>query len=383
MQRRATAIVGMALALALSGCASQSSGRETPPQVTVSVSRCGQGWAHPVAGQQHFVLDNTDTRAGEVSLIDARTGAVFADVEPIGPGTSTTLDIDLGSGRYAFRCAMEDEPVVTGPTVRIPGHVRGSAVAVEPVTQADLIPATKSYQRYVLGQLPALARLTAVLQHDIAIGDLSAARQDWLPAHMAYARLGAAYGAFGALDEQINGLAHGLPRGVHDPSWAGLHRIEYGLWHGEPAASLVPYAAAVRRAVGSLAREFATAQLDPLDIALRAHEIAEDALQFDLTGDADYGSHSALPTVRAELEGTRTVLGMLESLLKPRYRALPTLDANLARAERDLDALRQQQTWPPLAALGRSARERINADVGQLCELLAPVASILEPRRTS
>jgi len=43
----------------------------------VSVGQCGAGWKTSTAGLQHFTLVNTDTRSGEVSLTDARTGAVL------------------------------------------------------------------------------------------------------------------------------------------------------------------------------------------------------------------------------------------------------------------------------------------------------------------
>jgi iron uptake system component EfeO len=377
-------MIALVVATATAGCADgfPSTSRDNT-RIDISVGRCGQGWSHPHAGQQHFVLHDTDTRAAEVYLTDARTGAVYADVEPLGPGTTASLDIDLGSGRYAFRCAMEDESTVVGPAVTVPGHVSGSAVATLPVTQADLITATQQYETYVRGQLPLLNRLTDTLSSDISEGRLAEARRDWLPAHLEYERLGAAYDAFGDLDAEINGLPDGLPGGVNSRSWNGFHRLEYGLWHGESAAGLVAPAQALRRAVGALAGQFATAQIDPLEISIRAHEITENALQFELTGRTDYGSHSSLATVRANLAGTEVVLGIVRPLLLPRYPQLPATQSALTRAVHDLTGLRHDGTWPALDDLGTAPRERLDAEISQLCELLAPVAAILEPRRAS
>jgi iron uptake system component EfeO len=360
-----------------------------PTRVTVSVGECGAGWgtttttATATAGEQRFILDNTDTRAGEVLLTDATTAAVYADVEPLGPGTTTELDIALGSGRYAFRCAMEDESTVVGPTVTIPGRVPRPTPAVAPVTQGDLIGPTKAYESYVSGQIPTLVRLTTMLRTAIAGGNLAAARRAWLPAHLEYERLGAAYDAFGDLDAAINGLPDGLPGGVHDPGWAGFHRLEYGLWHGEPTASLLPHATALLTAVDDLRARFAAAQIDPLELSIRAHEIVENALQFELTGQTDFGSHSTLATVQANLDGTETVLGIIRPLLATRYPQPAALAAGLARAGADLDTLDRSGTWPPLEGLSTPRRERIDSDVSELAELLAPVASILEPRRDS
>jgi iron uptake system component EfeO len=385
LSRTAMTCLASAALLAASGCAGgrPAPARAAQTRITVSVGQCGAGWTRPAAGQQHFVLDNTDTRAGEVLLTDARTAAVYAEVEPLGPGSSTDMTIALGSGSYAFRCAMEDEATVVGPTVTIPGTVPRPVAPVSPVTQSDLIAATKSYEGYVKGQLPTLVRLTTTLRGAIASGDLAAARQAWLPAHLEYERLGAAYGAFGHFDGEINGLSAGLPAGVHDTGWTGFHRLEYGLWHGEPASSLLPPAAALLTAVRALGAEFAAAQVEPVDLAIRVHEITENALQFELTGQADFGSHSNLATVRANLDGTATVLEIIRPLLATRYPGLATLSATLRRATSELDGIARAGAWPPLAALATRERERVDADLSELTEQLALVASILEPRRDS
>ncbi len=371
-------------ALAVAGCSPGARPAHATQQieVAVSVSACGSGWTSGRPGPQQFALHNTDSRPGAVDLIDPARGAVYAEVEPLAPGTTTTLQANLGSGRYAFRCVMEDEPAVTGPTVTLPGHRRGTTPAVRPVSEAELIAATKAYEAYVTRSLPGLQDRVAALHAALAGGNLAEARRAWLPAHLAYLRLGAAYDAFGELDADIDGRAAGLPGGVHDRSWRGLHRIEFGLWHGQPAGELTPIAADLVAAVRALRRAFPHAQLDPLDIAIRAHEITEDAVEFALTGRDDYGSHSGLATVSADLDGTRTVLSMIRPLLAGRYGGMTRLDAWLARAERDIDAARRDAR-PALDSLDRTTRERVNSDVSELAELLAPIAAILEPRRTS
>jgi iron uptake system component EfeO len=376
-----------AAALAAAGCGASDGPHKRPSDVigiSVSVGTCGTGWKSPTAGPQHFVLSNTDTRAGEVLLTDAGTGGVYADVEPLGPGTRTDLTVDLGAGKYAFRCAMEDAAVVTGPTVTIAGNAKGTTPVALPVTQGDLIAPTKAYEAYVARHLPTLTRLTRPIRTALARGDLAAARRAWLPAHLEYERLGAAYDAFGDLDAAINGLPGGLPRGVHDSQWQGLHRIEYGLWHGASTAALLPRVDAVLRAERALGTEFAKAQIDPLQIAIRAHEITENALQFELTGQTDFGSDSNLATVRANIDGTRAVLRILDPLLRTRYPDRGRMLDQLDRSQHDLDSLRRTDgTWPPVGALATAPRERLNADISELSELLAPVASILEPRRSS
>jgi iron uptake system component EfeO len=391
-------LIGVALAvssgLVLSACGHGShpgaaaTVQSRQSRISVSVNQCGSGWTDIKPGQQDFLLQNTDTRAGEVLLTDAVSAKVFADVEPLGPGTTTPLSITLGSGKYAFRCAMEDTATVVGPTVTVPGSVKQPVAPISSVTENDLIAVTQKYEAYVKSQIPTLIKLTDQLSTQVKGGELAAARAAWLPAHLEYERLGAAYDAFGDLDASINETPNGLPGRIKDKDWTGFHRIEYGLWHSESPASLTPQTKALSTAVHGLASQFATAQIDPLDVSIRAHEITENAVQFELTGETDFGSHTNLATVRANLDGTQAVLGIIRPVLAGRDSQLPALTTELSRAEADLDRLHPGRSegssgWPALTDLPIRDREQINADLSELSELLAPIASILEPRRAS
>ena len=95
---------------------------------------------------------------------------------------------------------------------RIGGHRRGAA-AVLPVTSADLLGPAKEYHAYVTAGLDTLASQVATLTGLIRAGHLGAARRAWLPAHLTYERLGAAYGTFGNYDTEIDGRPDGLPEG--------------------------------------------------------------------------------------------------------------------------------------------------------------------------
>ena len=51
-------------------------------------------------------------------------GAIYAEIDGLGPGTSSPMRLDVGSGSYAFRCLFDDYDPMTGPTVIVAGHVR-------------------------------------------------------------------------------------------------------------------------------------------------------------------------------------------------------------------------------------------------------------------
>ncbi|MGW1891509.1 EfeM/EfeO family lipoprotein [Streptomyces sp. NPDC002004] len=352
------------------------------PHTTVEVSpgHCGRGWRVPVPGVQVFALHNTSDGAAEVYLENPRTRAVYGEVEGIGPGTTRELTVRLGKGTYAFTCVPDDADAVTGPTVRLTRGRSGPAAA--PVTQHDLIPPALDYQKWVGHGLDEVVRLTGTLRDAIDRGDLAGARTAWLPAHLEYERLGAAYDAFGDADGLINGTDAGAAGGVHDPGFTGFHRIEYGLWHGESAHGLHAPAAALVKAVTGLRDDWAQARMDPAQLGLRAHEILENTTQFELTGRTDYGSGTGLATARANLDGTRAVLSRLRPLLAPRYAGLAGLERQLDRAQRTLDGFRHGGRWTPLDRLDRSGRERVDADLDDLVERLASVATLCDPRRT-
>ncbi|WP_225847159.1 EfeM/EfeO family lipoprotein [Streptomyces sp. HPF1205] len=350
--------------------------------VLVSPGGCGHGWVRPHTGTQAFDLRNTGAAAAEVYLTDPRTGQVYGEVDGLAPGTTRPMVVDLGSGTYAFKCLAEDADAVTGPSVVVPGHAPRGPAAL-PVSGHDLIPPALAYQKWIGARMNDLVAGAVKLDADITGGDLAAARRDWLAAHLVYERMGAAYGTFGDADGRINGTAARAGGAVDDPGFTGFHRIEYGLWRGASAASLRGAAARLVSDTKALRASWAQARMDPADLGLRAHEILENTQQFELTGRTDYGSGTSLATARANLDGTREVLAELHALLVPRDPQLPQLEAALDRTQRDLDDRHRGGSWTPLGALSHDQRQRINADVGDLLERLAPVATIFDVRRTA
>lgn len=370
--------------LALHGSSAADGGPAQDPLITVSRSDCGHGWTDPKPGTQTFQLHNTEISNAEVDLVDPRSGAVYGEVEGLGPGTTRPLRVRLGDGVYAFRCLVEDTGAIVGPAVRVTGAHGESGPAVVPVTSNDLLKPVREYHDHVDTGLAALATGTDTLSAAVRSGDRAAGEAAWLTAHLAYERLGAAYGAFGDSDAAVNGTTAGVPGGVADSRFTGFHRLEYGLWHDEPMPALTAVADRLGADVHTLRDSFAQQQIDPADLGLRAHEIMENTLQFELTGATDYGSGTNLATALANLDGSRAALTVLRPLLATRMPRLSDVDSWLDRTERVLrSAQRADGGWTPVARLDHTLRQKINATVSELTEQLAPVATTTEPRRTS
>lgn len=354
-----------------------------PTVVEVAQGACGNGWSGATPGPQVFALHNTSSTPAEVDLTDPATGAVYGEVEGLAPGTTRELRVVLGGGSYAFKCLPDDADAVVGPTVTIAGSPGGGGPAAVPVTQHDLIPVALAYQQWITARTVELSDRTDELKRAVDDGDLTAARDAWLPAHLVYERMGAAYDQFGEADGAINGSGPAPSAAGSAQGFEGFHRVEYGLWHGESAASLRGPADRLAQAVHALRDSWPQQRLDPAQLGLRAHEILEATAHAELTGRTDYGSGTGLATARANLDGTRELLTLLRPLLTTRYPDLPRLDAWLDRTQHTLDGFGAGGHWTPLDRLGHQDRQRINSDIGQAVELLAPVATICDARRTA
>lgn len=354
--------------------------------LTVDAYDCGGGWTSAKPGKQSLLIANTGIATTEVYLINPDSGAIYGELVGLAAGTSDRMPVVLGAGTYALKCWPADADPVTGPAVHVSGGASGAAdgavtPGVLPVSRADLTGPVKQYQAYVENGLAQLKPLVQKLQADIAAGNLDAARADWVPAHQQYERLGGAYDAFGDLGDAVDGLPNGLPGGVGDSGFGGFHRLEYGLWHGQSAAQLSGPAGDLAASVDKLAAKFAGDQIDPLQLGLRTHEILEDTVRFELSGQSDQGSGTTLATVEANIDGTQALLGILRPLLTPRDPDLPRIDAALTRLRTLAEAQRHADgSWTPLSQLTKPQREALNSAAGGAVELLAPVATICEPR---
>ncbi|HEX3593390.1 MAG TPA: EfeM/EfeO family lipoprotein [Pseudonocardiaceae bacterium] len=341
---------------------------------TLSASEAGCGSPPPAqaAGPMSFAVANQADVFLTVYLIGSNEN-VYAEVPIVDPGTSRPLSTTLAAGDYWLRCVFADGVVSTSAGFTVSGRTTGAVAGYRPVPGIGLTAPAQAYTKWVNTQLPVLLSACRRVDGDVARGDLPAAQTDWLRAHLVYERLGAAYDSFGAFDTELDGLL----QGPVTPRWTGFHAIEYALWHHAPAATLRPMTQNLVRTVQALIADFPSEEIDPAELPKRAHQILEDSLEFQLTGAADYGSHTALATAYANTQGTDEVLSVLAPLIQPRDPAL------LGRVHHDMTVVQTEL----LAARSPSGvwqaagnRPRLDADLGALLEQLSIVPNLLAPR---
>jgi high-affinity iron transporter len=348
--------------------------------VQVTARACAPGWTTARTGQQTFSVTNASGRVAEVNLVQASTGGVVAEIETLGPGVTVPLSATLADAAYQWRCLLSGAPLRSSATVTATGAaVHRTVTAVVPVTRAQLRPATVRYRGYVERRLSSLSRQVTALHAALAGGSLARSRADWLRAQLTWESIGAAYGSFGSLGAQVDGLPFGLPRGVHDPAFTGLHRIEWALWHGRAPRPLARLTGGIRRAVAQIATRLPALTADPTDLPVRAHEILEDAERDHLSGFDDLGSGAAYAETHADVAATRVALRELAPQLQARVPGLlPAARSRLAALDAALAAARVHGGWPRLPAVPTRQRARVDAATGAALEVLDRVPDVLE-----
>jgi high-affinity iron transporter len=384
--RRPWAVAGVlvlvpALAAAAAIAVLPSASAATTTAVTVTGTKCAPDWTSAHAGTQTFTVANKSAQPGEINLNNA-AGGVVAEIETIGPGTTAEMTATLGRASYTIKCYLAGRAVTSSAPVQVSGDASAHApAAVKPVTVAELTGPNKAYQAYAAHQLAALAGAVTRIRADLRRGDLAAARRAWLAAQMDWERVGASYDSFGDAGVAVDGLPDGLPGGVHDKNFTGLHRLEYGLWHGQDGTSLLPVASRLARAVAAVRASLTSPDIagDPTNLPLRAHEILEDALRDHLSGIDDQGGGAAYAETYADLQATRAVLGELSPLISARApKLLPAAQAQLDELRQALLSTRSGGRWQVPGATPLAARQRVNAAIGALLETLSSVPDLLE-----
>jgi len=398
MSSKRIVILGAFVAAAAVGLvAAAAYGRHTAaPTIAVSDSACAPGWS-AASGRTIFTVQNTAPHdfftvevvsganpllaANPVSAEYAAAAAnapVYGQINMVAPETSVPLDVVLPPGRYFIHCLDSNGNTLNSPIVSVTGPPASGAHPYSPVTPNQLAYAMQAYRGEIGPVMKRLALDTDRLAQAVRAGRLALARTLWLPAHLDYARLGVAYGTFGALNDEIDGRPLGLAGGVHSPDFQGFLRLEYGLWHGQPSSQLRPVAAALARSVRDLVKKAGSPAgmiWVNTDLPLRAHEILENTLQFELTGETNEGSNTNLATAWANTQGETFALDALKPLLRTRDAALlATATAGTTRLTAAFAAYKKPNgRWTGLGSLTTAQREQLDSATSNLLEELEQI----------
>jgi high-affinity iron transporter len=331
----------------------------------------------PATGTPYTLLSADGTPG--FGLVPNGVNAVTVSYWAAPPRTVTVHDnafVIVAPAQNALPCGVQ----WLDPT----GNVRKIALGCSYLTIER--PAFAAYRAYVAGKLSTVRAQVAALAAAIGSGNLARSRSAWLTAHLTWLEIGqddGAYGCFGALGAEIDGLAAGHRLGTADPRFTGFHRIEFDLWTRRDPVAAAHNTAILAQLLARLMRAPLSTYLPstPTGIGnwlLRPHEVLEDALRDSLTADDDYGSGTDLAALTADVAAVRRLLSELRPAVDP---VAPHL---VGDARTELDALTRAIDAPhaggagtPIADLAVRRRQQVDADVGAALETLAPLPDLL------
>jgi hypothetical protein len=242
------------------------------------------------------------------------------------------------------------------------------------------------YRAYVAGKLSALRSQVTALSAAIGSGNETNARSAWLTAHLTWLEIGeddGAYGCFGALGGEIDGLAAGHPLGTADPGFTGFHKIEFDLWTKRNLRGAASDTAILQKLLAQLVKVPLSKYLPATATGignwlLRPHEVLEDALRDSLSANDDYGSGTDLASITADVAAVRQMVSELRpgiNLFAPHLIGDATSELNALSAA--IDATRTNGAWVSVEHLPVRQRQHVDADVGTALETLAPLPDLL------
>lgn len=402
-----TAATVTATVIALAGCgrSSSTSGRSSSTsaasqdgarveRIALADSTCAPGWQAPSGGSYRFVVADGSSHTASVALEQALSGIVVARLPAAAPNSRQLLAVQLQAGDvYRWSCTMAGSTRYSA-AVEVPAASEtGSVRTPSPPATVDLIRPLGQYTAYVERLLPTLRDQLEALQTQIAAGSLAGAEQAWLTAHLTWLELGQddqAYGAFGQLGGEIDSTAAGKVGAAASPRFTGFHRVELDLWERRDLTAAardtgVLVGLVERLTPASVLADLPASTLGIDSWVLRCHEILEDALRDSLSAQDDYGSHTDLASLTADVGATREMLDVLAPLLEPRQPALvPTARRELAAIDRSIAAIHPGMAlpWPAIDSLPLRERERVDGAVDAALVTLAPVSELMQVGNT-
>lgn len=376
-------VLGTAASVGVLASSSRRAGGHSAggPTIVLSDHACGPHWTAPASGQHLLSVENASRHTiYEVDLVGANQVSDYGEIEMIAPGTTVTMDATLPPGRYSFECENYDGESLYSATESVSGPPVRDAHPFDPVTVDEIEAAIQTYRQSLTPVMDRFETETDALASAVTSGNLALARSRWLTADLDWQRMGVVYDTFGNFDDEINQSPLGLVGGVNSPQFTGLLRLEYGLWHGQSAAELTPVAETLDANVHALVKAFPGLLVPDNDLALRTHEILENTLQFQLTGELDEGSGDELAVAWANVQGTQLALGALTPLLRQNDPSLlASLDTGLQRMGDAFQAYQEPDgSWTPLSALTTTEREQLDGQLGALLQQLDQVPDVLD-----
>jgi hypothetical protein len=306
---------------------------------------------------------------------DGRSGGVASEgpatvANPLAGQVTTVVGTDVPAAQFGEEAAARED---------FGENLRGEKISdLAPLPAARFAKPVKEYKAYAHGWVERTIVDAKALGATLASGSRAQARRAWEKAWGDYMHLGADYGLFGELEEELDGTAGGAKAATSNPDFVGFRRLEYGIWGGQPLPSLASYDHRLVADLGRLKKALPGVEIDALDYATRGHEIVEDA-QRDLMNGMDVPwSHQGVLGTAAAVASAEEVFKTLKPLLAGRENTEGEVEYWLARLHDLFASLDHRGAYPSTTEMGTEQRERMNGYVAGALSALQMVPSTLE-----
>ena len=330
---------------------------------------------------------NQSSRTATVYLFRADSGRIIDTITGLAAGTSRRLTATLTPGPYAWGCDLQGYPRHVSEADKVTGHRQagGTGPVVVPVQPDELIGPLDTYRRYVAAKIADARDAGRGAESAVDAGQPATGRIGLADRARDVALRSARTTVPTARSARSGGgstaLRPGWSEANRSPEFTGFHKLELDLWTRNDLPAARTDAAELAALVTTLSRLRLRAVLPATKLGLtnwtlRPHEVLEDALRDSLTGDDDYGSHTDLDSIAADVSVTRYLLGLLAPLLQPRA---PQLVGTARRELTDLDRLitLPGRRWRRDRSAARLERERVDAATDAALETLSRVPDLL------
>ena len=367
-------LLGLALAVGTTVACSGA-----PADIEVSTTSCGASWPLSPDGALDTSVRNVGNAVLRVDLVDAASSELFTSVTALAPGSSQRLRISLPDGSYHLACSWQPGvPALHSPDRRVSSSKAAHGHPLLLLSATEIQSAARAYGMQLNRRTQVLARDVADLATAVRGGDAARQRTLWLTAHTDYLQLG------GTTASTVTGIAlDGLPASpdaVQDQAFTGFHRVEYLLWNGGSRAQLETATARLVTDVAALQGIAHHGGVQTAQLVLSCRTGLQSAADVTLTGRDDFGSHSGLASLAAQVDGARLIVQALQPMLAQRNPDLASrTQSGLAALAAWLDGVRRTDgSYPPLSGLSSGQQQRLVALLGGQLEVQAVIPTTLQ-----
>lgn len=268
-------------------------------------------------------------------------------------------------------------------TVAIPATVSAKALRSPVQTGDDIIiakgdiptpvkyqPAIKAYLDFTQTELAEMVKQLTQLKNSLKKGDLAAAQQAYIEAHLHYEAIRPIVILFGNTDRTINARADYFLEAEKDYRFTGFHLVEYQLFNRKDIQAALIAADELLMKARDLQKRVATETIEIPKLVQSSADFIEMILETKLAGEENIYSHSDLADIAANLRGSQQVVKVLTPFIPPK--TLQQIQDNQQKTNAIIQPYQLSSgSYQPYSQLSKKDKMALYSVLTQQAEILA------------